>query len=299
MRKYAFIMVFLTLLICAGCAAQPGAQPTAAPTNAPSAAPAASAQAAQGFEMHVIDVGKADCILIKCDGRSMLVDTGEAINEPEIRAYLDEQGIIMLDLLVATHPDKDHIGGMPWVLDEYEVAQAWLCPLERDSEPYMLMMAALTASATPVERPMAGKTGALGGAQIEVLSPNAELLADGDKNECSLVMRITYGGTRFLLMADAQKDAEDYLLDSGYALDADVIKIGHHGSDKATKRKLLEAVRPAYALISGDDPDGDVLDKLAEAGIAVLRTDLDGSIVVRSDGQAISIDAGRMGELAA
>lgn len=310
LRRFAALCIALLMMLCAGCSGrEPG--PTDAPGSdasrspdatavAPTASPApTAASGAQGFELHVLDVGKADCLLIKCDGLYMLVDTGEREDEQTIRDYLAAQGVTRLELLVATHPDKDHIGGMPWVLREYDVAQAWLCPLSRESDPYMSMMAALSAEGTPVTRPMAGATGTLGGATIEVLSPNDALLADGDKNECSLVLRISYGQTRFLLMADAQKDAEQYLLDSYDDLSADVLKVGHHGSDKATSRKLLRAVNARYAVISGDDPDADTLARLAEQGAVVLRTDQDGTVVFRSDGESVSVSTEYSDALAA
>lgn len=312
MRKLAALAMALLLTLCAGCggpAPTPTAQPASTDAQADATAtdaatapagPDATPAVAQGFELHVLDVGKADCLLIRCDGLYMLVDTGEREDEATIREYLAAQGVTRPELLVATHPDKDHIGGMPWILREYDVAQAWLCPLSRESDPYMSMMFALSAEGTPVERPMAGASRTLGGATIEVLSPGEELLADGDKNECSLVLRVTYGETRFLLMADAQKDAEQYLLDSGRELSADVLKVGHHGSDKATTRKLLRAVNASYAVISGDDPDGDTLDKLSEEGAAILRTDRDGTVVFRSDGASIDVrtEAGAEGAAA-
>lgn len=305
MRRFAALIITLMLMLCTGCGGQtpaPSAPPSATSGQSPApsaddavtpssgtAAPSTMQPTAQGFELHVLDVGKADCLLLACDGLYMLVDTGEKEDEQTIRDYLTAQGVTRLELLVATHPDKDHIGGMPWVLREYDVAQAWICPLSRESDPYMSMMVALSAEGTPVEHPMAGYAGSLGSATIEVLSPNDALLADGDKNECSLVLRVTYGQTRFLLMADAQKDAEQYLLDSGRDLSADVLKVGHHGSDKATTRKLLRAVNAEYAVISGNNPDSDTLDKLSEEGAIVLRTDVDGTVVFRSDGESISV----------
>ena len=132
MRMITALIVALMLLLT-GCAG----------ADAPVAAE-------QGFELHVIDVGKADCLLIKSDGLYMLVDTGETDDEDAIRAYLAAQGVSRLEYLVATHPDKDHIGGMPWVLASYGVGQAWICPLPEDSKPYLRMTAALSAEGTEV-----------------------------------------------------------------------------------------------------------------------------------------------------
>ncbi len=252
---------------------------------------------ASGFELHVIDVGKADCLLIKCDGENMLIDTGYADSEDTIRAYLSEQGVTRLEYLVATHQDKDHIGGMPWVLAEYEIGTALICPLEEDSKPYMRMKAALSAEGTNAVYPTAGYTFTLGGANITVLSPNDDLLSTNDENECSIVLMVEYGSTRFLLMGDAQSKAEESLIKSDYDLTADVLKVGHHGSDQSTSPIFLSAVKPTYAAIScgySDEdnyPAGDTLDALESAGVDILRTDADGTIIFTSDGASITARA--------
>lgn len=278
-RLMAFIMALL-MLIASGCAA------AEAPGTGQS-----------GFELHVINVGKADCLLIKSDGLYMMVDTGEVDDENVISDYLAQLGVTRLEYLVATHPDKDHIGGMPWVLRDMDVGQAWVCPLPEESKPYMRMTAALSAEGTPTVYPMAGDAAALGGASIEVLSPTNELLATDDENECSIVLRVTYGDTRFLLMADAQEKAEASLLASGRDLHADVIKVGHHGSDQSTSPLLLSAVGARWAAIScgySDDdnyPDKDTLRSLEAAGVTTMRTDKDGTIVFSSDGKDITCRA--------
>lgn len=279
-RLSALVIAFVMALVFTGCAA---------------AEPEMAAGAEAGFELHVINVGKADCLLIKSDGLYMMVDTGEADDEKVIREYLDGMGIDRLETLVATHPDKDHIGGVPWVVRQYEVGEAWLCPLEADGKPYLRMMAELTAEGTPILRPMAGHTARLGGASIEVYSPTDALLATESENECSIVLMVAYGDTRFLLMGDAQDDAEAWLLASGYELNADVLKVGHHGSKKATSPMLIAAVAPEYAAIScgyseeGAYPSKKTLETLSAAGVRTLRTDIDGTIVFRSDGKEIAL----------
>lgn len=257
----------------------------------------AQSDAASGFELHVIDVGKADCLLIKCDGEFMLVDTGYVDSEETIRAYLSEQGVTRLEYLVATHPDKDHIGGMPWVLAEYDIGAALVCPLEEDSKPYMRMKAALSAEGTNAVYPTAGYAFTLGGASITVLSPTDDLLTTNDENECSIVLLVEYGSTRCLLMGDAQSKAEEALIKSDCDLTADVLKVGHHGSDQSTSPIFLSAVSPTYAAIScgySDDdnyPDNDTLDTLEHAGVTVLRTDADGTIIFQSDGASVTARA--------
>ena len=246
---------------------------------------AAAAEAA--LELHVINVGKADCLLLKCDGLYMLIDTGLASDEARIAQYLAGQGVDRLEYLVATHPDKDHIGGVPWILERLSVGQVWECPLPDDGKAYLRMEAALQASGVEVIEPLRGYSATLGGARIDVLSPTEWLLATEDENECSIVLRVEYAGARLLLMGDAQAQAEALLLNSGLDLSADVLKVGHHGSDQSTGAAFLAAVNPRWALISCGYSDEDyypansTLARLSAAGCDVLRTDADGDITVR------------------
>ena len=183
------------------------------------------------FALHVLDVGKADSLLLECGGEAMLVDGGTPDRGEEVVQYLTRRGIDSLRYVVNTHPDADHIGGLPEVLQAFPVA-AYIAPeLSVDTVEYRRTQQILQEKAIAVQYPQAGTTFSLGGAEIEVWTPPSA--ADGLNNH-SLVLRVVYGDTAFLLMGDAEREEEEALLASGMPLRADVLKVGHHGSDTST-----------------------------------------------------------------
>ena len=246
------------------------------------------------FSMHVLDVGKADSILIQCEGKNLLVDGGTADRGESVVRYLKRRGVESLDAVVNTHPDKDHVGGLKDVISAFPIAFYCEPRLPSDLIPqtdeYSAVVSALkNAGITPsVSTP--GKSFPLGGANVEILGP----LKTGDStNNNSIILRITYGKTSFLLMGDAEKEEEQDLLACGKPISSDVLKVGHHGSSTSTTKEFLEAVRPKYAAISvGSDgnelPKRDVLERLAESGAEIFRTDVSGTLIFLSDGEKIT-----------
>jgi competence protein ComEC len=137
----------------------------------------------------------------------------------------------------------------------------------------------------------------LGNAQCTVLAPNSATYQD--MNNYSVVIKVVFGSNSFLFTGDAQTQSEQEMLARGYNLQADVLKVGHHGSDTATSPAFLAAVKPKYAVIevgAGNDyghPHAITLQKLAAAGVTVYRTDLNGNVTITSDGSNISISAAK------
>lgn len=247
------------------------------------------------FALFVLDVGKADCLLVECGDFTLLVDGGTADRGEEITAFLHRRGIQRIDLMVNTHPDKDHIGGLAEVLFEYPVSAYWTPRLPDklipDSEEYKQVQAALKSLDIAVEYPRAGDRLSLGSLAVDVLAPTT---AGKSANDSSLVLRLTFGETRFLLMGDAEKDEEKSLLDSGADLRAQFLKVGHHGSKTSTTQAFLNAVQPSFAAISvADDSNGlpkkSVLERLARMGAAIYQTDVFGTLLFTSDGTNISV----------
>lgn len=247
--------------------------------------------------VHVLDVGKADSIFIECGGHNLLVDGGTADRGKQVVSYLKKRGAKTLDLVVNTHPDSDHIGGLQNVLLSFPVRRYFSPALPKnllpDSTEYRNVQKALKSKKTGEEHPKAGNSFSIGQLNLMVLGP---VQTGSDTNNNSIILKLVYGKTRFLLTGDAEKEEEKSLLATGEDLGADVLKVGHHGSDTSTTSEFLDAVRPKYAAISvGNDsnnlPKATVSRRLADDGISVYRTDINGTIIFLSDGKNISVKA--------
>ncbi len=246
------------------------------------------------MSVHVLDVGKADAILVACEGKYLLVDGGTYGYGEEVCQYLSRQGVKELELVVNTHPDEDHIGGLGEVLRRFPVKE-FLSPnlpegLLPDTPEYSAVSAAIQEKRIHVRYPAAGELPSVGALKIEVLGPVKQYES---LNNNSLILRLTYGETSFLLMGDAEKEAELDLAASGKSLKSDVLKVGHHGSKTSTTRELLDAVQPEYAVISvGPDrnnlPKQEVLERLRSAGAELYRTDIGGPVLFISDGTRVT-----------
>jgi Predicted hydrolase (metallo-beta-lactamase superfamily) len=246
------------------------------------------------LSVHVIDVGKADSIFIECGGKTMLVDGGTADRGEPVAEYLNRRGVKKLDYVVNTHPDDDHIGGLAEILRQYPVSQYFAPKLPAAlipaGEAYRNVQQELKKEKLSATVPKQGASFLLGEAKVSILAP---VKIGESTNNNSIILRITFGNTNFLLMGDAQKEEESDLLQSGAELSANVLKVGHHGSSTSTTEAFLKAVKPKYAVISvADDTSGlpkkDTLKRLDAAGAKVYRTDISGTVIFLSDGSNIT-----------
>ncbi len=242
------------------------------------------------------DIGQGDAtFIVTPDGRQILIDGG-----PD-RAVLSKLGEVMppwdrtLDVVVATHPDADHIGGLAAVLDRYEVARVVWNGDDKDTSVADAFNAARDAEpGAVVELGRRGSVLAFGDVTLTELWPAPSALRDEDANVASIVYRLDYGDTSVLLMGDATEAVEGELtMGTGGtegAWDVDVLKAGHHGSATSSSYAFLQAVAPEFAIVScGEDnryghPHPAVVDRFLELGAVILRTDLDGDILLTSDG---------------
>jgi len=247
------------------------------------------------MSVHILDVGKADSIFIECGGKTMLVDGGTIDRGETVAEYLNRRGVKKLDYVVNTHPDDDHIGGLSEIIQKFPVDHYFapyiptnLIPM---SEEYLGVQKALKQKNVSTITPKHGDSFLLGSLKIKILAP----VKTGDStNNNSIVLRLSYGATSFLLMGDAEKEEESDLVASGAELSANVLKVGHHGSSTSTTSALLHAVKPQYAAISvADDtnhlPKNDVLERLNVVGAKILRTDISGTLIFMSDGKNITV----------
>ena len=256
------------------------------------------------LELTAIDVGQGDSLLVIFPtGAKMLVDGGGHLQfgrarrpsldtgEDVVSPYLWSRGISSLDIVVATHAHQDHIGGLPAILENFHPKQLWV-----GANPQPDLLARAETLHIPVIRQHSEPSFDFSGATIDILSPPPDFPPTKAVNNDSLAFRIRYGARSFLLTGDMEKPMEARLLSESADLHADVLKVGHHGSKTSTIQPFLDAVSPSIALISDGfensfgHPHKDVLARLENRHAEVLRTDRDGLITIRTDGQHLFVD---------
>ncbi len=246
--------------------------------------------------VHFLDVGQGDSALVLCDGAAMLIDGGESDQSSFLYSYLRDLDVRYLDDLVATHPHSDHTGGLSGAVQIAQVGTALSPVADWDTKSFQSLAKYLAEQDVAFTIPSPGDTFALGSAVVTVLGP---LKNYDETNNASIVLRIDYGKTSFLFTGDMERDAEADLLEAGTDLKATVLKVGHHGSDTSTSYPFLREVMPQYAVIScgtGNSyghPNEDTLSLLRDAGATVYRTDLQGTVICQSDGEAVTFTTER------
>lgn len=259
--------------------------------------PVAAGLAADGtypdgiMKVHYIDVGQGDATLVTCEGHAMLIDGGTQEAGAAVRSYIDSLGITTLDYVIATHPDSDHIGGLPETLGKYQVGMVMMPDVPSDKYTYKLLYDAVSSKGLVPVRPHVGDNYALGNALVTVTAPADSVYEN--TNNYSVGLMIQFGDRRFLFIGDAEWPSIQEMMNGTVDLKCDVYKCGHHGSDTSTYDSFLKMLLPEYAVIScgkGNPfghPHGKVLGYLKSCGVQVFRTDEQGTIVAKTDGTDI------------
>lgn len=283
MMKYGkrLLPLLLVLLLLAGCIPVPPA-PTVAPDTS--------------LEVHFIDVGQADSILLYTQGHAMLIDGGNVDDASLVVSYLLNLGIEELDCVVCTHAHEDHAGGLGGVMSVFPVERVYVTTTTYDSRCYDDFMYYTDQQGLTPIIPKPQDTYYLGDCRITFLGP---MKSYPETNDTSLVCRADFGSRSFLFTGDMELEAEGDLLDSGAELRADVLKIGHHGSSTSSGYRFLRAVSPLWAVIScGADnsyghPHREIVSRLEDGEIAYYRTDISGTVIAETDGESLVFSTGR------
>ena len=249
------------------------------------------AQETEPLEVHYIDVGQGSATLLKSGSHAMLIDAGDSDQGTRIQLYLTKQGVENLDYLVLTHPDADHIGGAPVIITKFDIGQLFLSNYEKDNKTTQKVKDAMQYKGMTASDYQVGDTFALGNASFTILGPQKEYT---DSNNASVALMVQNGNNRFLFTGDCEAEAEADMAASQADLHADVYLAGHHGSDTASSQVFMDAVSPAYAVISCGEgnsyghPHAEVLNRFRSMGIQVFRTDEQGSVIAESDGSVVT-----------
>lgn len=243
--------------------------------------------------VHFLDIGQADCILIQApNGQTALIDSGNESDSMYIQGYLLNLGIRKIDVLIQTHPHADHIGSMDDIVYSFEIGKIYGLDVDYNNKANKNFKEAMEEKHYAICYPKIGDSFTLGDVSFQFISPKR---SNYDKlNHCSLVMRMTHRKTSFLFMGDAEEIAVEELVASKYDLQADVIKVGHHGSPGSTPVDLIKRVQPEYAIITGRKnskmyPHIRTNFNLNIFGVKTLLTAGQGTIIATSDGNKVHV----------
>ncbi|WP_096153553.1 MBL fold metallo-hydrolase [Bacillus sp. FJAT-45066] len=250
----------------------------------------------ENLSVHYIDVGQADSILFNYsyEGEDfrILYDTGNW-NRNDVVQYLDIQKIEHIDIIIISHPHADHIGQLDKILDSgISVSEVWMSGDISTSQTFERAMDAVERSGADYHEPRAGEVYDIGPLVLEIINPEK---LTGDVHKGSVSMRVQYGEVSFLFTGDAERQTEEAMLKRGHHLDADILKLGHHGSNTSTTSAFLQAVNPKVAIYSAGvgnnygHPHDEVLTRVMDAGVDLYGTDIHGTIVITTNGDTFDV----------
>lgn len=282
MKKVRIICLIILCLLVVGCSS-----PFVETDNKASA----STFSGDTLRVNYIDVGQGDSIFIELPNKeTMLIDAGEAYEADNVINYIKNLGISKIDYIVGTHPHTDHIGGLEEVINTFDVGSIYMPKATSTSNTYLDLLTTISDKGLSVKT---AKSGVVildeDNLKLEFIAPNSDSYSE--LNNYSAVLKLTYLDNTFLFMGDAETLSEDEITSD---VDADVIKVGHHGSDSSSSVEFVKKVSPEYAIImvgegnSYNHPYQSIIDRYLGVGAKVLRTDLDGNIVCDSDGVDVS-----------
>lgn len=248
------------------------------------------------LSVHYIDVGQGDSILLKNDGKTMLIDAGDNITKNNVVLYLQKQKVKKLDYIIATHPHADHIGKLDDVINEFSIGKIFMPKVPNKYVPttktYEDVLKAIKSKGLKITGVTKNISFDFGDAKVELLyQPNS----DSNLNNYSIITKVTHGKKKFLFMGDAEQKMEKKLYESKTDIDCDVLKVGHHGSKYSSNSDFIEAVSPDMAIISVaqknryDHPHKETVDLFSRKKIKTYQTKDSGTIKITSNGKDLKV----------
>ena len=255
----------------------------------------------EGLKVHYIDVGQADATLFQYEHEgenfNLLIDTGN-FNSSNALEYLQKHDIDHIDVVMITHPHADHIGQLDKIVENIAVDEVWMSGYTITSQTFERAMEVVLNSDTDYHEPRMGEEYDIGPLAIEVLNPTE---VQGGIHENCLSMRLVYGDISFVFTGDAEARTEHAMIDTGINLQAQILQLGHHGSETSNTPEFLKAVQPEIAIYSASEnnqyghPHQSVLDRLNDLKIKTYGTNVNGTIIVNTDGKSYEIETEKDG----
>lgn len=291
-KKFSiFLLIFVTIFLFSGCSSSINNIISKLTSNTSITKINSNPQL---LTVHYIDVGQGDSELIQINNKNLLIDAGPKDAEDKVVSYIKTQGITKLDYIIATHPHDDHIGGMATVLKNFKVSN-FIGPKilnPPSTSTFKNLITTLKSKNMKITVLGPGDYIDLGeNVQCQILAPTKTYY--DNLNNYSVVVKISYKNSKFLFTGDAEEESEKEILSNGFDMSCDVLKVGHHGSKTASSTEFLKEASPKIAVIScgkNNDyghPHKVTLDKLKSINCKVYRTDLQGDIIITSDGNNI------------
>jgi competence protein ComEC len=288
-RKYNIMLVVLLLIltsISSSCTVK----------NAVNVEPPSVQSPTNALKVHFLDVGQGDSTFIQlADGKTLLIDGGNKADAAVIINYLHSLNILSIDYLIATHPHEDHIGSLPDIIKAFNIGSIYMPKISANTKIFENLLLSIKTKGYKINTAAAGvKIIDTNDIKLTILAPNAAEYSE--LNNYSVVTKLTYKDTSFLFTGDAEDISEKEMLKQNDDLNADVIKIGHHGGRTSSTKDFLEEVAPKYAVISvGLDndyghPHKETMERLNSLKLKIFRTDEQGTILMSSDGTTLTID---------
>lgn len=246
--------------------------------------------------MYFLDVGQGDCTILQSVGETLVIDAGPPEARSALMHQLEACGVERIDVLVLTHPHEDHDANLDYLVDNFKVGQLLIPEYADDEEDYGGLICRAVGQGTQIDHPSVDDRFTVGDASVTVLSAADPAQFPDDKNLWSLVLKIKDGETSIIVCGDAEDINEFAMIDAGLDLDADILRVGHHGSNTSTSGAFVDAVSPDLAIMScgSDNPYGhphkETLNTLVEHSVLIMRTDQVGTIKITSDGAAYRVE---------